>query len=39
MAGLKYKEVIRDVLGEYQRKGSFVRIYPAHNSNVYDVYF
>jgi hypothetical protein len=36
---LKYREIITDTLGEYSRKGNFVRIYPAKNSYRYDQFF
>jgi hypothetical protein len=33
---VKNKEVLRETLGEYFRKGNFVRIYPAPGSDYYD---
>jgi len=36
---LKYKEVLRDCIAEYGRKGNFIRIYPSKGSNSYDKYF
>ncbi len=39
LCSLKHKEVLRDTLSEYQRKGNFVRLYPSKGSDVYDVYF
>lgn len=30
---LKYRDIILETLGEYQRKGNFIRIYPGKNSN------
>ena len=39
LARTKYKEILRETISEYQRKGNFVRIYPAHGSNNYDQYF
>ena len=35
----KYKEIIREALGENQRRGNYIRIYPAPNSNLYDKFF
>lgn len=28
-ANLKYREYIRETVAEYQRRGNFIRIYPA----------
>ena len=28
-AQLRYKEYVRETLAEYQRKGNYIRIYPA----------
>lgn len=39
LCGLKYKEVLRETIQEYQRKGNFIRIYPAKGTDCYDVYF
>ena len=36
---MKFKEVLRDALGEYQWKGNFVWIYPAKGSDMYDRFF
>jgi len=38
-AGLRYKEYIRESVAEFQRRGHFIRIYPAKNSDIYDQYF
>ena len=38
-SGLRYKDYIREAVAEYQRRGSFIRIYPAKNSDIYDQYF
>jgi hypothetical protein len=35
----KYKEIIAETLAENNRKGSFVRIYPAKGSDAYDTFF
>ena len=35
-SGLRYKEYIREAVTEYQRRGHFIRIYPAKNSDIYD---
>jgi hypothetical protein len=34
--GLKYREYIREACAEYQRRGNFIKIYPAKNSDIYD---
>ena len=39
MAGTKYKEIFREVLAENNRRGNYVRIYPAKGSDIYDKYF
>ena len=36
---MKFKEILRDALGENSRKGNFVRIYPAKGAEMYDKYF
>lgn len=36
---MKYKEILKETLLEYQRKGNFVRIYPGKGSDHYDIYF
>ena len=33
------KDMIKDTLQEYYRKGDFIRIYPSKNSDIYDQYF
>lgn len=38
-ASQKYREYIRETLAEYQRKGNYIRIYPAKGSDMYDPYF
>ena len=38
-ASLRYREYIRETLSEHQRKGNFIRIYPAKNSDMYDCFF
>ena len=35
----KYREYVRETLAEYQRRGNYVRIYPAKGSDIYDSYF
>lgn len=35
----KFREIARDSLEEYYRKGNFLRIYPAKGANVYDQFF
>ena len=36
---LRQKEYIRETLNEYQKKGNFIRIYPAKNTDIYDCFF
>lgn len=36
---LKNKDVLKETLSEYSRKGNFIRIFPAKGSDTYDVYF
>lgn len=36
---LKYREVLRECISEYGRRGNFIRIYPAKGSSSYDKYF
>jgi len=36
---LKHREVIYEALGEYQRRGNFVRIFPSKQSHIYDQFF
>ena len=38
-AAIKYREYIRETLSEFQRKGNFIRIYPAKGSDIYDCFF
>ena len=35
----RYKDYIKETLAEYQRRGNYVRIYPAKGSDMYDQYF
>jgi hypothetical protein len=36
---VRYREYIRETLIENQRRGNYIRIYPAKNSDMYDQYF
>ena len=36
---LRYRDYVRESVSEYQRRGNFVRIYPAKGSDIYDQYF
>ena len=36
---LKHKEILRETLAEFNRRGCFVCIYPAKGSEIYDKYF
>lgn len=38
-ANLKYKEYLKETILENQRKGYFIRIYPARGSDMYDPFF
>ena len=38
-AVLKYRDILVETCKEYQRRGEFVRIYPAKNSKIYEKYF
>jgi len=35
----KYREYIRETLAEYQRRGNYIRIFPAKGSDMYDQLF
>ena len=36
---LKYRDIIAETVSEYNRRGEFVRIYPAKNCKIYDKFF
>jgi len=36
---LKFRDIIAETISEYQRRGNFVRIFPAKNCKMYDKYF
>lgn len=36
---LRHREFVRETCSEYQKRGNFIRIYPAKNSDIYDQYF
>jgi hypothetical protein len=36
---LKYRDIVHETIGEFSRRGNYVRIYPAKNSYKYDQYF
>jgi len=38
-ASLKFRDIIAETVHEFQRKGNFVRIFPAKNSKLYDKFF
>jgi hypothetical protein len=38
-ANLKYKEYLKETILENQRRGHFVRIYPARGCEMYDPFF
>jgi len=39
IARVKNKEILREIVGEYERRGNFVRIYPAPGAEIYEKYF
>lgn len=39
LAGLKHKEILKETVTEYSRRGNFLRIYPALGTKHYDRYF
>ena len=39
LASYKKREVLKDTLSEYKRRGNFERIFPAKHTDVYDKYF
>ena len=38
-SAVRYREYIRETLAENQRRGNYLRIYPAKNSDMYDSFF
>jgi hypothetical protein len=36
---LKNKEILKETVQEYERRGNFVRIYPAPGCEIYEKYF
>jgi len=38
-ASLRYREFVRETQAEFLRKGNFIRIFPAKNTDIYDCYF
>jgi hypothetical protein len=38
-ASLRHRDMIRESAAEYLKRGNFIRIYPAKNSEIYDQYF
>ena len=39
LSTVKHKDILRETLLEFLRKGNYVCIYPARGSEVYDQYF
>jgi hypothetical protein len=39
LAAIRYKEILREVLTESSRCGNYIRIYPQHGSDNYDMFF
>ena len=35
-AAMRHRDIIRETCNEYQKRGNFIRIYPAKNSEIYD---
>jgi hypothetical protein len=38
-AALKHRDILRESTHEYSKRGNFIRIFPAKNSDIYDQYF
>jgi hypothetical protein len=38
-SAVRYREYIRETLAENTRRGNYLRIYPAKNSDMYDPFF
>jgi hypothetical protein len=36
---LRHRDLVRETCQEYQKRGNFIRIYPAKGSDTYDQYF
>lgn len=36
---LKNRDILKETLTEYSRRGNFIRIYPAKGTDCYDIYF
>ena len=36
---LRHRDFVRETCQEYQKRGNFIRIYPAKGSDTYDQYF
>ena len=36
---LRHRDLIKETCQEYQKRGNFIRIFPAKNSDIYDQYF
>ena len=36
---LKFRDILAETVSEYNRRGEFVRIYPAKNCKIYDKFF
>ena len=38
-SSMRYREYVRETQAEFLRKGNFVRIFPAKNTDIYDCFF
>ena len=36
IASMKHKDILRETISEYSRRGNFVRVYPAKGTDIYD---
>jgi hypothetical protein len=36
---MRHRDLVRETTQEYQKRGNFIRIFPAKNSDIYDQYF
>ena len=36
---LRHRDLVRETCQEYQKRGNFIRIYPAKGSETYDQFF
>jgi hypothetical protein len=36
---MRHRDLVRETCSEYLKRGNFIRIYPAKNSDIYDQFF